>query len=102
MYPGITTHKKNVEKIPDLGYTIIGHFPLPEDAWGKLYFDPLEERIKTLREKYTNDSSAPTVLDKEQREIDIYRKYSKWYGSAFFVMQKDNSEEKTVSKDNKQ
>lgn len=24
----------------------------------------------------------------ERKEIDIYRRYSQWYGSAFFIMQK--------------
>lgn len=88
MYPGITTHQKNVEKIPDYGYNVLGHFPLPEDTWGKLYFDPLEKRIITFREKYKKETRAIAILDKEQKEIDIYRKYLKWYGSAYYIMQK--------------
>ncbi len=27
------------------------------------------------------------ALEQEQQEIDMYRRYSAWYGSAFFVMQ---------------
>ena len=48
---------------------------------------PLEERVKKLRHKYAGDKSALDVLDREQRDIDMYRKYRRWYGSAYFVMQ---------------
>ena len=41
-----------------------------------------------LRSKYSDDAEALAVLDEEQREIDMYRKYQQWYGSVFFVMQK--------------
>ena len=88
MYSGITTIQKNLDMIPACGYSILDYFPLPEDAWGKLYFDPLEERINTFREKYKNDSKVQSILDKEQREVDLYRNYPKWYGSAYYIMQK--------------
>jgi hypothetical protein len=44
--------------------------------------------FKKLHAKYADDPKALTILDKEQREIEMYKKYYKWYGSAFFVMQK--------------
>lgn len=89
VYPGINTIQENLDVIPSCGYVVIGHFALPEDAWWELYYGPLEERIRALREKrYKNDPISLAVLDKEQKEVDLYRKYSKWYGSAFYVMQK--------------
>jgi hypothetical protein len=27
------------------------------------------------------------VIEEEQEEIDMYRKYQRWYGSVFFVME---------------
>lgn len=87
MYPGITTIPKNLEIIPRCGYDVLGHFPLPEDAWWEEYYHPLEERINKLRVKYRNDPEALRILDSEQEEIDLYRKYSAWYGSVFYVMQ---------------
>lgn len=88
IYSGITTIQKNLDMIPGCGYSVLDHFPLPEDAWGKLYFDPLAERINAFREKYKNDSKMQMILDKEQREVDLYYKYSKWYGSAYYIIQK--------------
>ena len=88
VYPGIKTVPENLKLIPGCGYRLIGHFPLPENAWWDEYYNPLEKRIQMLRKKYKNDPKALAVLDNEQLEIDLYRKYSKWYGSVFYVMQK--------------
>jgi len=87
MYPGITTIPNNLEIIPRCGYKVLGHFPLPEDAWWEEYYHPLEERINKLKAKYKDDLEALRILDSEQEEIDLYEKYSAWYGSVFYVMQ---------------
>jgi ubiquinone/menaquinone biosynthesis C-methylase UbiE len=87
-YPEIKTVAENKELILKSGYTLLGQFTLPEDAWWIEYYNPLEERINNLREKYIDDPEALAVLDNEQREIDMYKKYYQWYGSVFFVMQK--------------
>lgn len=87
-YQGIRTVPENLEHIPARGYDLLGHFTLPQDAWWTEYYGPLEKRVRELREKYVHDSEALAVLDKEQREIDRFKKCQKWYGSAFFVMQK--------------
>lgn len=88
MYPGITTIPHNLEIIPPCGYKVLGHFPLPEEAWWEEYYHPLQERLNQLRAKYGDDPEALNILDSEQEEIDLYRKYSEWYGSVFYVMQK--------------
>lgn len=88
MYPEITTIPQNLKIIPTCGYEILGHFPLPEDAWWKEYYHPLEKRIGQLRTRYREDPEALRILDTEREEIDLYKKYSEWYGSVFYVMQK--------------
>jgi len=87
-FPGMKTVPESLELVSICGYDLLRHFALPEDAWWILYYSPLEKRIKELRAKYIDDSKALLILDKEQREIEIYKKYYRWYGSAFFVMQK--------------
>ena len=87
-YSGICTVPENVARIAPSDYTLVGHFALPEDAWWVLYFGPLEQRIRELQAKYADDPHALQVLDKEQREVDMHKKCYKWYGSAYFIMQK--------------
>lgn len=88
MYPAITTIEKNIEIIKKCNYKLIGHFPLPEDAWWDLYYNPLEKRLKKLKSKYKNNPKALEMINEEQKEIDLYRKYNEWYGSVFYIMQK--------------
>ena len=88
VYPAITTIEKDLEIIKKTGYKLLGHFPLPEDAWWDLYYNPLEKRLKKLRIKYKNNQEALNMIQEEQKEINLFRKYNKWYGSVFYIMQK--------------
>ena len=87
-YSGISTIPKNLKLIPTCGYKVMEHFLLPEDAWWEFYYEPLERRLQILREKYKDDSNALPVIENEQEEINLYKKYSEWYGSVFYIMKK--------------
>jgi ubiquinone/menaquinone biosynthesis C-methylase UbiE len=92
IFPGIRTVAEYCEQIPIYGYKNVGHFPLPEDYWWHEYYGPLEKKIQALREKYSQDQEVQKTLDREQHEVDLYKKYFKWYGSAFYLMQKCNTQ----------
>jgi ubiquinone/menaquinone biosynthesis C-methylase UbiE len=89
-YPGISTVSVKLKLVAKCGYRLLGHFKLPEDVWWVEYYEPLEKRINELRRKYSNDVAALAMLDKEQSEVELFKKYQKWYGSAFFIMQRNN------------
>ena len=88
LYPGIRVVEETIERIPKQGYALIAHYPLAQQVWWHDYYGPLQARIRDLRAKYASDPAAQQTLDDEQREVDLYRKYADWYGSAYFVMQK--------------
>jgi len=88
VYSGIQTIDKALEVISSIGYQVLGYFPLPEDAWWELYYEPLEKRIQLLEKKYHSNKKALHQLHQEQEEIDLYRKYYQWYGSVFYILQK--------------
>jgi SAM-dependent methyltransferase len=90
IYPGIRTAVEHIEAIPACGYELVGHLPLPQDLWSLDYYGPFEERLLELREKHAEDREALSILDEEQREIDLFKKHSLWYGSGFFVLRKRN------------
>jgi hypothetical protein len=56
--------------------------------WLREYYGPMAARIASLREKYRGDRETLQQLDAEEDEIEIYRRYSEWYGYVFYVMQK--------------
>jgi ubiquinone/menaquinone biosynthesis C-methylase UbiE len=88
VYPAITTIENNLEIIKKCNYKLIGHFPLPEDAWWDLYYNPLEKRLKKLELRYKNNIKALDMINEEYKEINLFKKYNEWYGSVFYVMQK--------------
>jgi SAM-dependent methyltransferase len=88
VFSGAGTVADHVERIPGHGYDVTGHFALPEDFWGREYYDPLAERIGGLRKRYASDGKALAILDERKWEIDLYEQYSEYFLSAYFVMRK--------------
>lgn len=86
-YPAMTTVEENLKTIESLGYRMLGHFTLPESCWLEEYYAPMLERVAMLRLKYADDVEKQAMLDEELVEVELYRKYSDWYGYEFYVMQ---------------
>ena len=81
---GDLTTKRDL--IAKTGYELLGHFVVSKNEWWHDYYEPLEERIKELRVQYRDNEGALKVLDKEQQEVDMFKRNPR--GSVFFVMQK--------------
>lgn len=88
-YPDMNTVQNRLHIIGAAGYNTIGYFILPQSAWWNDYYAPMERRLTILREKYQSNKAALTIIAETQNEIDLYRKYSDFYGYVFFVMQKN-------------
>jgi ubiquinone/menaquinone biosynthesis C-methylase UbiE len=86
MYPDMRSVAERLETIADCGYKLVGQFVLPEDAWWKEYYGPLEARLQELSLKYKGDAEALREIRQEQREVEMYRRYSRWYGTVFLTM----------------
>jgi ubiquinone/menaquinone biosynthesis C-methylase UbiE len=87
-YPEADTIDGNIQKAKKLGYDVIDTFVLPEAGWWEHYYNPLEERIAIFREKYKGNQEALNMLQEFQTEIDLYRKYSDYYGYVFYLLRK--------------
>jgi SAM-dependent methyltransferase len=88
VYPAMVDMDTNLSIITSCGYKVIGHFPLPESAWWEPFYSPLEKRVQALRSKYPGDPEKSGLLDSVQMEIDMYRKYSKYYTELFYLIQR--------------
>ncbi|MEW9054018.1 MAG: class I SAM-dependent methyltransferase [Neobacillus sp.] len=87
-YPEADTINGNNEKAEKLGYEVIDTFVLPEEGWWEHYYNPLEKKISQLRGKYHQNSEALKSLDEFQKEVDLYRQYSDYYGYVFYILRK--------------
>jgi ubiquinone/menaquinone biosynthesis C-methylase UbiE len=86
----VTDMTKKLEQIPSCGYDLLGHLTLPKDTWWTEYYGPLEKRVNELRTKHRDEPQVLLKLDKEQREIELFKANPTQYSSAFFVMQKQS------------
>lgn len=86
-YPCMQDEKGNISYINKANYRLVDHFRLPAHAWWNNYYNHIEKKLPALRLKYKNDSEAIEVINSEQQEIELFRKYSDYYGYVFYVMQ---------------
>lgn len=87
-YQNVKTADEYIDAVAARGYVLVGQFRVPADVWWSEYFAPLAKRIRMLRERHADDAEACAVLDQEETEIVLFKKYPDWYDSSFFVMQK--------------
>lgn len=87
-YPAIMDISANLAAIEERGLKIVGHFTLPESSWLDNYYAPLEARLRSLRTKYATERWKLEMIEGVQSEIDLYRRYSSWYGYEFFMMRR--------------
>jgi SAM-dependent methyltransferase len=85
-YP-VKSISENIEIIHQCGYDVIGHFALPVRDWWDNYYSIIQQRLPLLRQKYADDPDALQVIDMEQAEMEMHKKYSDFYGYVFYVMQ---------------
>jgi SAM-dependent methyltransferase len=87
-YPYIKDVKRNIALIKNEGYRLLSNFTLPESAWLDSYYRPMEKELSRLTKKYRKNNIALGIFNECRDEIAFYKKYSKYYGYEFFVMQK--------------
>ena len=87
-YPDIKDIEKNIEIIEKEGFRRVSHFTLPESAWWKNYYLPMEKELPRLKKKYRGNDAALAVFEEFEKEIDFYRRFSNFFGYEFFIMQK--------------
>ena len=74
--------------IRSCGYDLVGYFELDEETWRDEYFSPLQKLIDEYRRSYAGDPQAVAALDKEQQEIEVFRKDPARCRSVFFIMRR--------------
>ncbi len=86
--PNIKTIEENIDMIKEKGFNLITHFKLPDSSWWENLYNPLEKRLSLLMKKYHGDNEKITQLNEVYNEIEMFRKYSSFYGYTFFVTKK--------------
>jgi hypothetical protein len=74
--------------IQSAGYELVDYFPLPSASWWTEYCTAAEKKLAEMTQGYESNTDAQALFDAFQLEINMYRKYSKYYGYGFYIMQK--------------
>jgi serine/threonine-protein kinase HipA len=85
-YPPLTDIDGNISLAADAGFDVFDHFVLPQKAWWDEYYTPIEARVADLRPEAAEDPVLATVLDQNEREIAICRRYGDAVGLVFYLM----------------
>ena len=86
-YPEMQDVDGNLQIIQRAGYQTIEHFILPKSSWWDNYYKPIIDKLPALTEKYRHDPEALAMVELHEKEIDIYRRYSDYYGYVFYITQ---------------
>jgi SAM-dependent methyltransferase len=84
---GVNSIEENKENARKTGYQVLDSFSLPKKDWWD-YYTPIKAKLPSLKAKHKGEPEALQYLASEEREIEMYRKYSDYFGYAFYVLQK--------------
>ena len=86
-YPTMGRLEGDLAAIRSWGFTLVGHFTLPDEAWWDEFYTPMEARIAELRGTYAGDPEAAVILEQLAAEPGMHRRHSQFYAYEFFVAQ---------------
>ena len=89
-YPDIKPVKDKIDLIENERFHLITNFTLPESSWLDCFYLPMEEKLTRLNKKYKSNKIALGIFEEMKNEINLYKKFSDFYGYEFFVMQRIN------------
>lgn len=89
-YPDIRNLDDTIKLIKKADFKLLSHFTLPNSSWMDNFYDPMAKRIDELKKKYAHNEIALHVLTTAEQEIDIFKKYSDYFGYEFFIMKRKN------------
>lgn len=82
-----TSKDEMKEWVKRAGLRLLATFRLPEEGWWENYHVPMLERLASLRKTSGDIPEKKALLDALEDEAENYRKYKRYYGYTFFVMQ---------------
>jgi len=87
-YPGIDTIPNKLAQMQKAGYIPIASFILPEECWTKHFYDPQVSAQETFLKNNAGNKMAEGFIKNQRDETDLYYKYKKFYGYAFYIGKK--------------
>lgn len=84
-YPEVATASTKLAVLEASGYSPLGYFPLPESCWLDHYYRPMQRRFGAFLDRHGHSAAANEIVEAEQREIDLYDRYSDFVSYGFYI-----------------
>ncbi len=85
-YPAMGTVEENVARAERAGYSVVGTFVFPREAWWDEYYAPMRDRIAALREPARSDAPLATAIANAEREMALHERCGESYGYVFYLL----------------
>jgi len=87
-YPEIDVASSKINILEKNGFSPIGYFVLPEHCWLDNYYRPMQNNFKNFLNRNGNSEGARTIVEAENREIELYEKYKNHYSYGVYIARK--------------
>ncbi|GED47354.1 methyltransferase type 11 [Vreelandella aquamarina] len=87
-YAEVDTAAAKMALLEHHGYAPLGYFVLPRHCWLEGYYLPLQQRFQTFLSAHENSAAARTIVQDCRQEIDLYERYSQYFGYGFYIARK--------------
>jgi SAM-dependent methyltransferase len=84
-YPQVATASAKLGVLEAHGFSPIGYFPLPREAWMDAYYTPLRARFPAFLQAHPGDDGARAIVEAEELEIGLYDRFSAFVSYGFYV-----------------
>ena len=80
--------QEKLKLIASCGFDLVDYFILDQDVWWNEYCVPLQKLIDEVRPRCAGDPEVLALIDRNQREIDMFKVTPQSYHSTYFIMRK--------------
>ena len=82
-YPMMGTEAENIDRANRSGFSVLSTHRLPSQAWWVNYYKPLRKRMQQIE----ITPSIQLVIRETEEEMNLFEKFSDFYGYTFYVLQ---------------
>jgi SAM-dependent methyltransferase len=87
-YPEVDIASNKIAILERSGYSAIGYFTLTPDCWLKNYYEPIQKDLGAFLERNKNNAKAIEIVEAEEREYELYKKYQDFYSYGVYIARK--------------
>jgi len=87
-YPEVDTASKKIAVLEELGFSLIGYFPLPEHCWLNNYYTPMRQRFTAFLDRHGHSKAARAIVDAEEKEIALYERCRSYVSYGYYIARK--------------